>query len=120
PELFEIFRIYGVNAREYHRLHFFKALDGFLAGAGGMGNRIAHFHLARLLDARNDIAHVTCTDYLLRHLAEFQRTDLIGNVLFARGDELHLVALPYLAILHLEVGHDAPEGIINGVKYQRL
>src|SRR3546814_8590840 len=36
------------------------------------------------------------------------------------SSELHFVALPDFTILHLEIRHDAAEGVEHGIEYQRL
>ena len=44
-QVFVVLRLNRINAGKHHRLHFLKALDGFLAGARHMGDGIAHAHL---------------------------------------------------------------------------
>ena len=74
-----------------------------------MGNRIAHLHVGRCLDTRNDVAHVACTDLIAGVHFEFEHTDLVGVVLATRVEELHVVALAQLTVENSEVGNNTTE-----------
>ena len=85
-----------------------------------MRDRIAHTHLARGLDARDDIADVARADLIAGCHIQFQYAHLVGVVFLAGGDEFHVVAFADDAIHHLEIGDDPPERVEYGVEDQTL
>ena len=85
-----------------------------------MGNGITHLHLLGVLDTRDDIAHVACTQFLTRNHVHLQHTNLVGIILHAGIEELHVVARMDHAIDDLKIGNDTTEGIEHRVEDQSL
>ncbi len=85
-----------------------------------MGDRIAHFHLARGLDAGNYIAYIAGREFLAGLHVEFEHPDLICIILLAGSHEFHEIVLPDRAVDNLEIGNDTAEGIEYGVENQSL
>ncbi len=113
-------RLDGVDAGEDHRLHLLEAGDRLAGRIGDRGDRIAYLDLRRGLDARTDIAHVARPDLAPRLHLELQHAHLVGVVLRAGVDELHVVALANRAVEDTVVGYDAAERIEHRVEDQRL
>ena len=99
----------GIDACEDHRLHLLKTLDGLVARARHMRDGIAHTHLRRSLDARDDVAHIARAHLLSGYHVHLQHTYLIGIILHARVEELHMVALAHHTVYYLVVSDDATE-----------
>ena len=85
-----------------------------------MGDGVAHLHLAGILDATDDVAHIARTEFLAGYHVHLEHTNLIGIVLHTRIEELHEIALTDHAIDNLEIGNDASEGVKHGVKDESL
>ena len=85
-----------------------------------MGDGVAHLHLLRGLDARNDVAHIACRELVAWREVEFQDTNFVGMILFFGVDEFHKIVLADSAVHNLEVGNDAAEWIEHRVENQRL
>ena len=113
-------RIDGIDAGKDHGFHLLESLDGRVAGAGHVGDGVAHLDLLRVLDAADDIAHVARTQFLTGYHVHLQHAHLVGIILHARVEELHLVALADDAVDDLEVGDDASERVEHGVEDQGL
>ena len=60
-QVFEVFRLDGIDTGKHHRLHFLEARNGLVARTGNVRDSITHLHLFRSLDAGNDVTHITCT-----------------------------------------------------------
>ena len=80
-QVFVLVGLHGIDAREDHRFHILETGYRFGAGVFYVGYRIAHLHLAGVLDARYDVAHVTRPDFLPGGEFQFQNADFIGVVL---------------------------------------
>ena len=119
-ELLIVVGVHGVYARKHHGLDGLEALDGLVAGGGGVGDGVAHAHLLRGLDAADDIAHIACREFLARLHVEAQHAHLVGVILAAGAEELHVVASAEGAIDDAEIGNDAAEGVEHRVEHQRL
>ena len=119
-QIFVLVGLHGVDAREDHRLHVLEARDGFLCRGGHRGDRVAHLDVRRGLDARADIPHVARPDLRAGLHLEFQHAHLVGVVLAARIEELHVVALAERAVEYAVIGDDAAEGGEHRVEDQRL
>ena len=74
-----------------------------------MGDGIAHLNLSGILDARYDVAYLASAEHLTWHHVHLQYAYFICHILHSGVEELHLVALAYLAVLNLEVGNDTAE-----------
>ena len=85
-----------------------------------MCDGIAHLHLARCLDTRNDVTHITCTQLLTWAKVHLQHTNFVGIVLLTGIEELHLVALAQNAVGNLEICDDTTERVKHRVKDKRL
>ena len=127
PQLFErraqvlvLVGLHRVDAREDHRLHVLEARDGLRRRIGHRRDGVADLHVGRGLDARADVAHVARGDALARMHLELQHAHLVGVVLAAGVEELHVVALAQRAVEHAVVGDDAAEGVEHRVEDQRL
>ena len=48
---------------------------------GNVSDGIPHLHIARSLDARNDIPHISCAQFRTGNHIHFQHTDLICIIL---------------------------------------
>ena len=57
-QVLKVLRIYRINAGKHHRFHFLETLDRAITRALHMGDGIAHAHLGRILDTRNDVTHI--------------------------------------------------------------
>ena len=104
-----LIRLDGIDTRKDHRLDVLETGNSLLARAGNVGNRIAHLHVGRGLDTRNNVAHVACTDLIAGVHFEFEHTDLVGVVLATRIEELHVVALAQLTVENSKVGNNTTE-----------
>ena len=113
-------RVNRIDTGEHHRLHFLESGNGFLARTVYVSDGIAHLHLRSVLDAGDDIAHLTGAKHLTRHHIHLEHANLVGFIFHARIEELHLVALANLSALNLEVGNDATERVEHGVEDKRL
>ena len=120
PQVFVVLAFDRIDSREDHRLRFLKTIDRFVARTGYMCDRVTHFYLCARLDARDNVAYVTCTDTLARAHVEFEDTYLVRIVLFAGIDEPHFITRVHCAVDHLEVSDDASETIENGVEDKAL
>ena len=85
-----------------------------------MGNGVAYLHLLRVLDAADDVAHVARRQFLTGYHVHLQHAHLVGIILHAGVEELHLVALTDAAVHYLEIGNDAAERVKHRVEYQSL
>ena len=85
-----------------------------------MGDGIAHLDFGAVFDTGNDISYIARRKRLSRNHVEFEHTNLLRIVFFARVHELHMVASLDGAVDDFEIGDDASEGIENGVKNERL
>ena len=85
-----------------------------------MSDGVAHLHLARCLDARNNVAHVACTQHFARFAVEPKDAHLVGVILLASVHKLHKIACGNLAVHNLEIGDDAAERVENRIENQRL
>ena len=113
-------RVNGVDTRKDHRLHFLETLNGCRAGAGHMGDGVAHLHLLRILNATDDIAHVARPQFLTGYHVHLQHANLVGIILHTRIEELHQVAFADASVHYFEIGNDASERVEHRVKNQRL
>ena len=120
PQILIVCGINGIDAGKYHRLHFLETLNSCTAGISDMGNRITHLHLLRVLDAADNIAYVTSTQFLTGNHVHLQHTHLVGLVFHTSIKELHLVALTDDTIIYLEVSNNTTEGIEYRVENQCL
>ena len=85
-----------------------------------MCDGITDLDLTAGLDPRDDVADVACRDLLAGFHVEAEDTDLVGIILLACGDELHMIALADTTIDDLEVGDDPTEGVEDRVEDQAL
>ena len=85
-----------------------------------MRNGITHLYLGGILDTRDDVAHLSGTQFLARNHIHLEHTDFIGIILHAGVKKLHLVALADNAVLYLEISDDTTEGVEHGVEDERL
>ena len=85
-----------------------------------MGNGISHLHFLSIFYSTDDVAHLASTQLLLGHHVHFKHAHLIGRILHARIEKLHVVALTYNAVQHLEVGNNSTKGIKHRVEDKRL
>ena len=81
-----------------------------------MGNGIPHLHFLSIFYSTDDVAHLASTQLLLGHHVHFKHAHLIGRILHARIEKLHVVALAYNAVHHLEVGNNSTKGIKHRVE----
>ncbi len=109
-----------INTCEDHWLHLLETSDGFLTRTSDMRDGITHLHLGGILDTRDDVAYLTGTQLIARNHIHLEHTYLVGIILHARIEELHLVTLTDHTILYLEVSDDATEGVEHGVENQSL
>ena len=119
-QVFKVFGIDGINTGKHHRLHFLKTFDGLIARIFHMGDGIAHLHFLRGLDARNDIAHITCRELVAWQHIHLQHSYFIGMILLFGVDKLHKVVLANSAVHYLEVGNNTAEGVEHRVENQGL
>ena len=119
-QVFVLVGLHGIDAREDHRFHILETGYRFGAGVFYVGYRIAHLHLAGVLDARYDVAHVTRPDFLPGGEFQFQNADFIGVVFVTRVDELHRIARAERPVEDAEVGDDAAEGVEYRIENKRL
>ena len=119
-QVLEILGLDGIHTSKHHGLHFLKSLDGTLTRALHMGNGVAHTHFHRVLDARNDVAHIAGTQLVARRECQFEHTHLIDVIFLASVDKLHEVVLADGAVEQLKIDNDASERIEHRVKNQRL
>ena len=110
----------GIDAGEHHRLRLLEAFDGLRAGTADVGDGVAHLHLGAGLDAADDVAHIACAQLAAGYHVHLEHAHLVGNVLLACVEELHLVASADDAVDHLEVGDDAAERVEHGVEDEAL
>ena len=85
-----------------------------------MRNGITHLYLGGILDTRDDVAHLSGTQFLARNHIHLEHTDFIGIIFHAGVKELHLVALADYAVFNLEIGDDSTEGIEHRVEDECL
>lgn len=97
-----------------------QALDCLVARTGDRGDGITDLHLLGVLDTTDDIAHITCPQLLPGYHVHLEDTDLVGIILHACIEELHLLTLVDGAIHNLEIGDDATERVEHGVEDQSL
>ena len=109
-----------INARKHHRLNLLETIDSLSARFSDMRNSIADLHLLRVLDATDDIAHITCRQLFLRHHIHLQDTNLIGRIFHSGIKELHLVTLSDYSVLNLKVCDDASKRVEHRIEDQRL
>ena len=119
-QILKILGVNRINTGKDHRFHFLEAFDGFVAGLLNVSDGIAHTDLGRVLDARDDVPHVTCRETAARLLAQFEHTQLIDVILLLGVDKLHEIPLGDRAIQNLEINDDAPERVEHRVKDQGL
>ena len=113
-------RIDGIDTRKHHRLHFLETLDGLITRLCDMRNGIAHLHLLRILDTRDDIAHITRTQFLTGNHVHLQHTDLIGIIFHTGIEEFHEVTLTDDTVHNLEIGDNASERVEYRVEDESL
>ena len=85
-----------------------------------MGDGVADLDFLRRFDARDDVAHITCRQHILRHLLQLKHTDFVSMVFLACGKELHEVVGTQGTIHDTEIGNDTTERIEHRVKNQSL
>ena len=85
-----------------------------------MGDGVAHLHLLGILDAADDVAHLTGSKFLAGYHVHLQHAHLVGIVLLTGIEELHLIARTDAAVDNLEVGNDAAERVEHGVEDECL
>ena len=85
-----------------------------------MGNGITHLHLSGVLDTRDDITYLACSQLVAGYHVHLQHADLVGIIFHSGVEELHLVTLADSSVLYLEVGDDATEGVEHRVEDQCL
>jgi hypothetical protein len=110
----------GIDACEDHGLDVLESGDGLGGRAVDGRDRIAHLDVGRSLDTRADIPHVAGLDLLARLHLELQHADLVGVVLAAGVEELHVVALAERAVEDAVIGDDAAERVEDRIENQRL
>ena len=119
-EVLVVLRRNGIDTSEDHRLYFLKALDRSCGRTLHRGDGVAHLDLPRVLDPRDDVAHVSTLHLLLRHHIQLQSTHLIGIVLGIGLHEFYPLTGVDRSIHHLIVGNDPSVGIEHGVKDESL
>src|SRR5690606_9676922 len=112
--------IHRVNAGKYHRLYFFKSFYLLRGGVAGKGNGIAHFHLFRIFDTGNDIAHIACLYFLLFCHLQLQDTNFIRFIFLPGGYKLYLVPFLYRPVEDTVINDNAPEAVKYTVEDKRL
>ena len=85
-----------------------------------MGDGIAHLHLLRILDTRDDIAHIARAQFLAGNHVHLQHANLVGIVFHTGIEEFHEVALTDHTVNDLEIGDNAAERIEHRVEDQSL
>ena len=119
-QVLEVFRLNGIDAGKHHRLHFLEACNGLVTRTGNVRNGVTHLHLARSLDAGDDVTHVARTQLVAGHHVHPQHAHFVGIILLAGIEELNLVTLADDTVLYLEIGDNATERIEHRVENQRL
>ena len=109
-----------IDTREDHRFHVLESGNRLLARCCDGGNRVADLHVARILDAGADVAHVAGADFVARRKFEFEYSDLVGIVFAAGVEELHHLALADSAVEDAEIRDYSAERIEYRVENQRL
>ena len=109
----------GKQAREHHGLRLAVAGKGLVHAAVGHGDRVAHLHLAHILEARDEVAHLAHIECLLGHLLGVPRAHLFYERLRARGHHADLVALLDATVDHADEGHHAAVGVEVAVEDER-
>ena len=101
----------GEQAREHHGLRLAIAGQRRCHPTGGQGDGIAHLHLAHILEARDQIAHLAHVERLFGHLLGVAGAHFLYEGLGARGHHADLVALLDLAVHHADEGYHAAVGV---------
>ena len=77
-----------------------------------MGNGITHLYLSGVLDTRDDISHLACSQLVAGYHVHLQHADLVGIIFHSGVEELHLVALADGSIFDAAlVGYDAEQDL---------
>ena len=119
-QVLEVLGLDGINTGKDHGLHLFESIDSLRTRAVYVGNGIAHLHLTRGLDTRNDIAYIAGQQFVARHHVQFEHPDFVGLILLARSYEFHLVAGPYTAVAYLEISDNSAERVEYRVENKTL
>ena len=119
-QILKILGFYGVDTGKDHGFYFLEAGDGFLAWPRDVGDGVAHLDFARCLDAGYDVSYVACAQLLAGYQVHFEYAYLVSFILLAGVEELHFVPLADDAVLNLEVGDDATEGVEHRVEDECL
>ena len=74
-----------------------------------MGNGVTHPHFGRVLDARNNVSHISGRETVARLLTQLEDTQLVDIVFLLGIDKLHKIALGNRAVQDLEIDNNAAE-----------
>jgi hypothetical protein len=109
PQILVLIALDRIESGENHRLHILETCDRLFAGIVHMGDRIADFHVERRFNARNDIAHISCFQFIAGAHLQFQYTYFVCVVFTAGIEEFHFISLADRAVENAEIGDNAPE-----------
>ncbi len=109
----------GKETCEHHGLRLTVAGKRLVHAAVGHGDGVAHLHLAHVLEARDEVAHLAHIKRLLGHLLGVPRANLFHERFRARGHHADLVALLDVPVDHTDEGHHAAVGVEVAVEDER-
>ena len=119
-QVFVVLGFDGIDTGKHHGLHLLESIDGLVARACNVGDGIAHLHLLRGLDARDDVAHIARAKFVAGHHVHLQHTYFVRVILFTRVEELYLISLAEHTVRNLEIGNNSTERIEYRVEDERL
>ena len=85
-----------------------------------MGNGVAHLDLLGILDTADNVAHLARRELGGGYHVHLEHAHLVGCVLHARVEELHLIPLAYHAILYLTESDNTAKRVEERVKDKGL
>jgi hypothetical protein len=103
-----------------HRLGFFKAGQGLVAGPAVAGDRVTAAGVAHRFNAGDHVPHFTGTQLFFGHPDDLKNAHLLHLVGGIVGHEANAVPGADGPFLDAEMNHSAPEGVVVGVEDQGL
>ena len=92
-QIFVLVSLDRIDTRKDHRLNILETCNSLHARVRYRSDGISHLHIFRVLDTRADISYIARLQLGTRLHLQLQNANLVGIVLLARIEELHVLAL---------------------------